>query len=126
MGGYVGAGVETEASLVATWACGVDVAILSVVETLGAAVGGVVECEGLRARCSEGSVRAVVELAVEMVFNLLGSCLEKVISVGGAGVDPMMDPCVVLRVIVGAKGDPPVANAFDGAEGVEVALGDLG
>jgi hypothetical protein len=45
----VGAGVETEASSVVMWARGVDVAILSTVETLGAAIGGVIECEGLGA-----------------------------------------------------------------------------
>jgi hypothetical protein len=67
-----------------------------------------------------------MELAAEMIFNLLSGCLKKVIGVGGAGVDPVMDPCAVLGVIVGAKGDPPVVNAFDGAEGVEIALGDLG
>jgi hypothetical protein len=44
--GYVGAGVKTEASSVATWAHGADVAILSTVETLGATVGRVIECEG--------------------------------------------------------------------------------
>jgi hypothetical protein len=42
----VGAGVETEASLAVTRACGANVAILSTAETLGAVVGRVIECEG--------------------------------------------------------------------------------
>jgi hypothetical protein len=41
MGGYVGAGVKTGASSMAVWARGMDVTILSTVETLGAVVAGV-------------------------------------------------------------------------------------
>jgi hypothetical protein len=71
-------------------------------------------------------VQAVVELAAEMIFNLLGGCLKEIVGVGGAGVDLVMDPCTVLRVVVGAKEGLPVANAFDRSEGVAaVALRDL-
>jgi hypothetical protein len=47
----VGVGVETEASSAAMRACGMNVAILSAVETLGAAVGRVMKCEGPGAWC---------------------------------------------------------------------------
>jgi hypothetical protein len=42
----VGAGVETEASSAVARERGTDVAILSAMETLSVAVGGVIECEG--------------------------------------------------------------------------------
>jgi hypothetical protein len=102
------------------------VAILSVAETLGAVVGRVVECEGLGAWHGERSVWAVVKLVAEIIFNLLGGCLEKVVSVGGAGVDLMIDPYVVLGVIVGAEEGLSIANAFNCGEGITaVALGAL-
>jgi hypothetical protein len=67
-----------------------------------------------------------VELVAEMIFNLLGSCLEKVVSVGGAGINPVMNACAMLGVIVGAKEGPPIANVFDHGEGVvAIALGAL-
>jgi hypothetical protein len=46
MGGYVGAGVETEASSAVMRARGADMAILTAAETLGAAIGRVVKGEG--------------------------------------------------------------------------------
>jgi hypothetical protein len=67
-----------------------------------------------------------VKLVAEMIFNLLGGCLKKVVGVGGAGVDPVMDPCMVLGVVVSAKEGLPIANAFNHGEGVMVvALRDL-
>jgi hypothetical protein len=67
-----------------------------------------------------------MELAAEMVFDLLGGCLEEVVDVRGARVDSVMDPCTVLGVIVGAEEGLPVTNAFDCGEGVAaVALSGL-
>jgi hypothetical protein len=125
MGGYVGAGVETKASSVATWAHGADVAILSTTKTLGVAVGGVVKGEGPGA-WRWRPVCTVVKLAAEVIFDFLGGCLEEVVRIGGAGVDPVMDTCTVFGVVIGAQEGLPVAEAFDRGEGVAVvALGDL-
>jgi hypothetical protein len=77
-------------------------------------------------RRGDGPVWVVVELMAEMIFNLLGGCLKQVIGIGGVGIDPVMDPGVVFGVVVGAQGHSPVVNAFNGAEGVEIALGNLG
>jgi hypothetical protein len=125
MGGYVGAGVETEASSAATWARGVDVAILTAVETLGVAVGRVVKGEGPGV-WHQWPVRAVMKLAAEVVFDLLGDCLEEVVCVGGAGVNLVVDTCAVFGVTVGAQEGLPVTEVFDRREGVAAgALGDL-
>jgi hypothetical protein len=125
MGGYVGAGVETEASSVATRARGADVAILTAAETLGAAVGGVMKSEGPGAWCRR-PVCAVVKLAVEVIFDLLGGCLEEVVHVRGVGVDLVVNACTVFGVTVGAQEGLPITEAFDRSEGVAAdALGDL-
>jgi hypothetical protein len=102
------------------------VSILSAAETLGATVGWVVEREGLGTWRGEGFAWVIVKLAVEMIFYLLSGVLEHVVGIGGARVDLIMDPGVVLGVVIGAKGGLPVANGLEGAKGVEVALDGLG
>jgi hypothetical protein len=63
---------------------------------------------------------------VKVVFDLLGGCLKEVVRIRGAGVDPVVDACVVLGVAVGAQEGLPVIEAFDRSEGVTAGtLGDL-
>jgi hypothetical protein len=88
----VGAGVKTGASSVAMWANGADVTILSVVETLGVVVVGVVLSEGSEMWCSVGLVQAIVELAVKVFLDLVGSILKHTIDVGGVGVTVVVNP----------------------------------
>jgi hypothetical protein len=118
--------VETRASSTVVWASGVDVSILSTVETLSVVVAGVSEHEGSETWHDVGLARVVVKLAVEVVLDLMGSVLKHTTSVGGVGVAVVVNPCVMLRVIVGAKGDLLITNCFEGAKGVQVALNGLG
>jgi hypothetical protein len=122
----VGAGVETRVSSVTVWANGTDVSILSAVETLGVAVAGVGLSEGSEIWHSVGLAQAVVELAAEVVLNLMGCVFEHAVGIGGLGVNAVVDPSMMLGVVVGAEGDLPVANGLEGAKGDKVALSSLG
>jgi hypothetical protein len=107
-------------------ASGVDVSILSTAKTPGAVVGRVVECVRPGTRHGEWLARAVVELAVKIIFYLLSGGLEQIVGVGGAGVNPVMDSDAVLGVVVGVKGNPSITNVLEGAKGVTVAFDGLG
>jgi hypothetical protein len=67
-----------------------------------------------------------MELAAEMIFYLLSGSLKQIVGVRGAGVNPVMDPGAVLRVVIGAKGNLSITNVLKGAKSVTVAFDGLG